>query len=214
MAMWAEFVDLIYVTLFCVSTAFGGSMGWAIAVVSLVVRLALFPLTLRLAYRGLETQAALNRLAPRLRRIREKYKEDQRRMLEETATLYRQNGVRLADSRSLFGVIVQVPIFLGLLGAIRRGLADGGRFLWVKDLAMPDALLACGCAIVTAWSSALAPSLSASQRVPAVALPALLTLLFLSRMAAGMSIYTLASGFVGVGQAVLVRRRAARILTG
>jgi hypothetical protein len=109
MAMWAEFVDLIHVTLFCVPTAFGGSMGWAIT--------------------------------------------------------------------------------------------------------MPDALLAFGCAAVTAWSSALAPSLSASQRVPAVAVPALLTFLFLSRMAAGMSIYTLVSGLVGGGQAVLVRRHAARILT-
>jgi len=213
MAMWAEFVDLIYVTLFCVSTAFGGSMGWAIAVESLVARLALFPLTLRLAYRGLETQAALKRLAPKPRRIREKYKKDQRRMLEETATLYQQNGIELVDRHSLFGAILQTPIFLGLFGAIRRGVADGGRFLWVKDLAMPDALLAFGGAVVTAWSSALAPSLSVSQRVPAVVVPALLTFFFLSRMAAGMSIYTLVSGLVGVAQAVLVRRRAARILT-
>jgi membrane protein insertase Oxa1/YidC/SpoIIIJ len=46
-----------------------------------------------------------------------------------------------------------------------------------------------------------------------VAVPALLTFFFLSRMAAGMSIYTLVSGLVGVAQAVLVRRRAVRILT-
>lgn len=90
---------------------------------------------------------ALNLLAPKLLRIREKHEKDQRRMLEETA------------------------------GSIRRGLADGGRFLWVKDLAMPDGLLALGCAV------------------------------------AGMSIYMLASGLVGVAQAVLVRRRAAHILT-
>jgi YidC/Oxa1 family membrane protein insertase len=211
MAMWAEFVDLIYLALFCVSTAFGGSMGWAIAIVSLAGRLALLPLTLRLAYRGLETQAALNRLAPKLLRIREKHKGDQRRMLEETAALYRQRGIKVADGRSLVGVLVQMPVFLGLFGAIRKGLADGGRFLWVRDLGMPDPLLAFGCALVTAVASALAPNLSASQRVPAVALPALLTLIFLWRMAAGMSIYMLASGLVGVAQAVLVRRHAARM---
>lgn len=213
MAMWAEFVDVIYGTLLCLSTALGGSMGWAIAVVSLIARLALLPLTLHLAYRGLEVQAALKRLEPKLRRIREKHQTDQRRMLEETARLYRENGIRLADGRSLVGGIVQMPIFLGLLGAIRRGLADGGRFLWVRDLARPDALLACCCAAVMAWSSALIPGLSASQKVPAALVPAILTLLFLSRLAAGMSIYTLASGLVGVAQAVLVRRRAARLLT-
>ncbi len=211
MAIWAEFVDLMYVTLFCVSTALGGSMGWAIAVVSLVARLVLFPLTLRLAYRGLEAQAALRRLEPKLRRIREKHKKDQRRVLEATASLYRENGIKLADGRSVLGAMVQAPVFLGLFGAIRRGVADGGRFLWVRDLAMPDALLVLCCAAVTAWSSALAPTLSASQRAPLVIVPALLTLLFLSRMAAGLSIYTL-SGLVGVAQAVLVRRRAAQIL--
>ncbi len=211
MTIWIEFVDILYATLFFVSTALGASMGWAIAVVSLAVRLALLPLTLRLAYRGLETQVALKRLEPKLRKIRERHKNDRRRMLEETARLYQQNGVRIADARSLLGAMAQVPLFLGLFGAVRRGLGDGGRFLWVRDLATPDALLAGICALVTAWASALAPTLSDSQRLPAVVVPAVLTLLFLSRMAAGVSLYALVSGLIGVAQAALVRRRAAQM---
>ena len=211
MAMWADFVDLIYVALFTVSTAFGGSMGWAIAVVSLAARLLLFPLTLRLAYRGLETQRALKRIAPQLERLKVKHKKDQRRLLEETAALYEKNGIRIADGGTLVGVAVQAPVFLGLFGAIQRGVANGGRFLWVKDLAAPDALFAGLCAAVTAWAAALAPSLSASQRLPAVAIPALLTFLFLSRVASGIGVYSLASGLVGVAQAALVRRRALQL---
>jgi membrane protein insertase Oxa1/YidC/SpoIIIJ len=71
--IWTELVDLIYGGLVCVSTALGGSMGWAIAVVSLAVRLGLLPLTLRIAYRGLEMQARLRRLAPELARIRARH---------------------------------------------------------------------------------------------------------------------------------------------
>ena len=213
MMIWAEFVDLIHAGLVCVSTALGGSMGWAIAVVSLVVRVVLLPLTLRLAYRGLETQAAMKRLEPELKRVRAKYKKDQRRVLEETARLYRKHGVRLADGRSLLGTIVQLPIFIGLFGAIRRGLGDGGCFLWVKNIAAPDLPLAAICAGVTALSASLAPGLSASQRAPMVLLPALLTLFFLSRLAAGLSVYALAQGLVGLGQAVLVRRRARQLLS-
>ncbi len=82
--VWAQFVDLIYGLLVCVSTALGGSMGWAIAVVSLVVRAVLLPLTLRMAYRGLEMRAGLKRLEPELKRLRAKYKNDQRRLFEET----------------------------------------------------------------------------------------------------------------------------------
>lgn len=210
--VWAQFVDLIYGLLVCVSTALGGSMGWAIAVVSLVVRLVLFPLTLRMAYRGLEVRVALQRLEPELKRLRARYKKDQKKLFEETARLHQEHGVQVADGRSVFGMIVQMPIFLGLFGAIRRGLGDGGSFLWVENIGVPDLPLAVICSGVTALSSSFAPDLSASQRVPLVVLPALLTLLFLSRMAAGLSIYTLAQGVVGLGQAVLVHRRARKLL--
>ena len=210
--VWAHFVDLIYGLLVCVSMALGGSMGWAIAIVSLVVRVVLFPLTLRMAYRGLEMRVALKRLEPELKRLRARYKRDQRRLFEETARLHQKHGVRVADGHSVFGMIVQMPIFLGLFGAIRRGLGDGGSFLWVKNIGVPDLPLAVICAGVTAVSSSLALDLSASQRVPMVVLPALLTLLFLSRLAAGLSIYTLAQGFIGLGQAVLVHRRARKLL--
>jgi YidC/Oxa1 family membrane protein insertase len=211
MPVWSEFVDVIYATLVCVSTALGGSMGLAIAVVSLVTRVLLLPLTLRLAYRALEVQAAVKRIEPQLARVREKYKTDQRRMLEETARLYQANGIKLVDGGSLVGAAVQAPIFFGLFSAIQRGLAAGGRFLWIKDLALPDAPLAWCCALVTGLSVALGPTLPAAQRMPAILIPALLTLFFLSRLAAGLSLYTLASSLVGLVQAVLVRRRAARL---
>jgi YidC/Oxa1 family membrane protein insertase len=213
MMVWAQFVDLIYGVLVCVSTALGGSMGWAIAVVSLVVRVVMLPLTLRMAYRGLETQLTLRRLEPQLKRVRAKYKKDQRRVAEETALLYRKHGVKLADGRSMLSMVLQLPIFLGLSGAIRRGLGDGGSFLWVKNIATPDLPLAAICAGLAALSASLAPGLSASQRTPMVLLPALLTLVFLSRLAAGLSIYALAQGLVGLGQAVLVRRRARQLLS-
>ncbi|HEY8149495.1 MAG TPA: membrane protein insertase YidC [Vicinamibacteria bacterium] len=211
MPVSSEFVDVIYATLVCVSTALGGSMGLAIAVVSLVARIALLPLTLRLAYRALEVQAAVKKIEPQLTRLRERYKNDQRRMLEETARLYQANGIKLVDGGSLVGTAIQAPIVLGLFAAIRRGLAAGGRFLWIKDLSRPDAALAWCCALVTALSVTLGPTLPAAQRLPAILVPAVLTVVFLSRVAAGVSVYTLASGLVGLVQAMLVRRRAARL---
>jgi YidC/Oxa1 family membrane protein insertase len=208
---WAQFVDLIYALLMIVSTALGGSMGWAIAVVSLAVRVALLPLTLRVAYRGLEMRAALKRLEPELKRTRARYKKDQVRLLEETTRLYQKHGVKLADGRSLFSMILQLPIFVGLFGAIQRGLGEGGSFLWIRNIAAPDLPLAATCAVLTALSSWLAPEVPVSQRVPMVLLPAVLTLFFLSRLAAGLSIYAFAQGVVGLGQAVLVHRRARRV---
>jgi YidC/Oxa1 family membrane protein insertase len=209
--VWGQFVDLIHGALLCISTALGGNMGWAIAVLSLLVRVVLLPLTLSLAYRGLKTQAALERLEPEVKRVRAKYKADQAKLLEETAKLYQKHGVNVADGRSLVGTLVQLPIFIGLFGAIQRGLGSGGSFLWVKSIASPDLPLAGICAAVTALSAWIAPNVSASQRVPMVVLPGLLTLFFLSRLAAGLSIYALSQSVVGVVQAVLVSRRSRQV---
>ena len=97
MDLWTGFVDVLYAILSSVSTAFGGNMGLAIAVVSFSVRMALLPWTLRFAYRSLATQAVLKKIAPQLKRIRQQYKNDPQRIWEETAKLHRQHGVKALD---------------------------------------------------------------------------------------------------------------------
>jgi YidC/Oxa1 family membrane protein insertase len=208
MGLWAAFVDLIYAGLFVLSVVFGGNMGVAIVVLSLSFRLALLPLTLRMAYRSLEVQAALRKLEPELSTIRKKYKDNPRRVWEETAKLHQRHGIKVVEGRSVFGMLVQLPLFLGLFAAVRRGLSGSGRFLWISDLTKPDALLAAACAALTGLSAALGPHSTEQQRTAVAVLPAVLTFLFLWRMAAGVTIYTVSSGLIGLVQSFLVRRRS------
>jgi YidC/Oxa1 family membrane protein insertase len=208
---WSGFVELLHGALFTVSNALGGSMGWAIAVVSLVVRVALLPLTLRIAVKALRTQHALRQLQPELEALRRRYKKDQRRLLEETAKLYEKHGVSVFDGRSLLATLLQLPVFIGLFSAIRKGLVGGGRFLWIRDNSSPDAALAALCGVVTAAAVAASPSLAESHRTVLIVVPALLTTFFLSKLAAGLSIYALSQGLVGLLQAVLVRRRSREV---
>jgi YidC/Oxa1 family membrane protein insertase len=204
-----DFVDLIYTTLAGLSTLLGGNMGLAIGLLSFSVRLALLPLTLWIAQRSADVQAALKKLEPQLSNIRRKYKDDPRRVWEETAILHQQHGIKLVEGKTLLSALVQIPLFLGLFAAVRRGLTGTGRFLWVRDLMQSDPLLACLCAILTGLSAFLAPSVSESQRTAAILLPALLTLLFLWRISSGVAIYSFSSSLVGVVQSLLIRRQAA-----
>ena len=64
MGIWTGFVDLIHAILLGLAMLFGGNMALAIGVLSVTFRLALLPLTLRMAYRSLQIQAALNRVEP------------------------------------------------------------------------------------------------------------------------------------------------------
>jgi membrane protein insertase Oxa1/YidC/SpoIIIJ len=125
--------------------------------------------------------------------------------------LRRQHGVSILDGRSLVATVVQLPVLVGLFSAIRKGLIDGGRFLWVRDISSPDAALAALCGAVTAMAAAASPSLAESQRTILILLPALLTTFFLSKLAAGLSIYALSQALVGLLQSILLRRRAREI---
>jgi YidC/Oxa1 family membrane protein insertase len=201
MGLWTAFVDLIYAGLFGLSVVFGGNMGIAIGVLSLGFRLALLPFTLRMAYRSLEVQAALRKIEPDLSSIRRKYKDDPRRVWEETAKLHQQHGIKVVESWSIFGTLIQLPLFLGLFAAVRRGLTGSA-------LTKPSVLLAAICAALTGISAALVPHPTEQQRAVAVLLPTILTLLFVWRMAAGVSIYMLSSGLIGLVQSFLVRRHS------
>lgn len=209
MEVWTGFVDLIYTTLVTLSTMFGGNMGMAIGALSLGVRLAFLPLTLRMAYHALGVQAALKKLEPELQKIRERHRKDPARIWKETAELHQKHGIQVVDGRSFLGLLIQLPLVIGLMAAVQRGLTGSTRFLWVKDLVQSDPLMACLCALLTAASASLATNVSESQRSISILLPAVLTLLFLWRVSAGVAIYSLSYSLVGVGQSLLVRRRYA-----
>jgi YidC/Oxa1 family membrane protein insertase len=207
---WTGFVDFLYVLLSSLSVAFGGNMGLAIATISFAFRIVLLPFTLRLAYRSLATQAALKKIAPQLARIRKIYKDDPRRIWEETAKLHERHGIKLIDGRSFLGILIQAPLFMGLFSAVQRGLTHASRFLWIKDLSKPDGLLAFICASLIGLSAVVAPGTTEQHKTATAILPVLLTLIFLWRIAAGVGIYSFASSLVGLAQAFMVRRRAAR----
>jgi YidC/Oxa1 family membrane protein insertase len=214
MGVWTHFVDLIFTTLVGLSTMLGGNMGLAIGVLSLSVRLALLPLTLRLAQRSLEVQAALKKLEPQLAGIRKKYRGDPERVWQETASLHQEHGIRIVDAKGFISILVQVPLFLGLFAAVQRGLSSKGRFLWVRDLMQADPWLAGICAVLTGVSAVLVSNAPESQRTAWIVVPALLTLLFLWKISAGVAIYSLSQGLVGVAQSLLLRRHARKLNPG
>ena len=211
MLLWTQFVDLVYTILFGLAGAFGGNMGLAIGFLSLMFRLALLPLTLRMAYRSIDLQAALKKLQPQLTRIQKKHRNDPRRALEETARLLQRHGIKLVDGRSFLSLLVQAPLFFGLLAAVRRGVSSTGRFLWIRNLTTPDPLLAGICAVVAGLSAVIASNAPEQQRALAFVLPAVLTLIFLWRLTSGVIIYSFASGMVGLVQSLLVRRRLGKL---
>ena len=208
MNLWTGFVDELYAILSSLSIIFGGNMGLAIALISFSIRIVLLPWTLRLAYCSLATQAALKRIAPQIKRIKQQYKDDPQRIWQETAKLHREHGIKVMDGSGLLSLFVQAPLFIGLFSAVNRGLARASRFLWIKDLSKPDGIMAFICAALIGLSSAIGPTTTDQHKTVMSIIPALLTLILLWRVAAGVGIYSFASSLVGLAQTYMVRRRA------
>ena len=156
--MWDSFVDLLRAVIVSVAQLCGGSLGGGIILVSAGIRLALLPLTLRLARRARAQQARIAALRPEIEALQRQYANDRQRLMREVRDLYAAHDIKLLTPDGLIGVAIQLPLLSGLFAAVRTGLGTNVRFLWVSDLAKPERLLALAVTALTAWGISGAPT--------------------------------------------------------
>src|SRR5215212_11205386 len=125
--------DSILALLAYLAQQFGGSTGWAIVALSLGIRVALLPLTIRLSRRAMRGQAMVRRLQPELEQLKKTFEKTPERLLEETMKLYRKHGYSPFDLPAMIGMFAQLPIFAMLYRAIGATLASGERFYWIRS---------------------------------------------------------------------------------
>jgi len=208
MALWEQLVGILREAIFAYTLNGHGNVGTGIAVVTLLARLALLPLAIRLARAASAHQAAVQRIQPELDAIRSRFKNDPVKVAEETRRLFRREGVSILPGSSLLGTLVQIPIMVALYSAVRQAASAGSRFFWIADISRPDRVLTVLVTAIGAAAAALGTPPSTQHRVVTVVLPAAVTFFALSRMAAGIGIYWGVSSVVGVVQVLALRRKA------
>jgi YidC/Oxa1 family membrane protein insertase len=207
MAFWTTYIDTLVMALVTLSQAYGGSLGWAIITLSLVARLALLPVTIWLRRRGQARQAQLKTLEPEIAQLRRRYRSDPNRLSKELTRLYSRHGYSPFDATAILGGLVQLPILAGLYSAIGRGLAGGERFLWIGNLARPDALLTVVIASLAFLASYSSPDLPSGARTLYAVLPAAVTLFFAWQLTSGIGLYWATSSVVSVVESLILQRK-------
>ncbi|MDP6580331.1 MAG: membrane protein insertase YidC [Vicinamibacterales bacterium] len=206
MAIWEQVVEILRGSIFVYAQACGGNLGGGILAVTLLARLALFPLTLRVARLSAAHQERMRQLKPELDALRRRFKDDPRRQAEETRRAYARAGVSLVPRAGCLGMLVQTPVLLALFSAVRSVSALGGRFLWLGSIARPDLILAVVVAALTGAAVALGPQSVPQGRTLLIILPTVVTLVALSQMASGIGLYWGVSSAGSLVQAVVLRR--------
>ena len=99
-------------------------------------------------------------------------------------------------------MLVQIPIGAALYRAFATGLGPRTGFLWMSDLARPDALVAIGAATLAGVAAAAAPEASRTAVIVGIVLTGILAW----RLSASVGLYWVASNGVSAVQSVLLRR--------
>jgi YidC/Oxa1 family membrane protein insertase len=206
-------VDLLRSSLFVLAHWFGGSFGAAIVVASLVLRIAMLPITLRATRRRLMLEAKLRALAPDVERLKKRYAGRPQELILATQRLHDEKGIKTVDGRSLIDMLVQFPPAALLYSAIGRVARDAGGFLWVRSLVAPDralALVAAGISAGAAWLAARSPETRTAASLAPIAITGVIAYVFLSHISAGVALYSITNSVVAAVEQAVVLRSLAR----
>jgi YidC/Oxa1 family membrane protein insertase len=94
----------------------GGSWGLAIVGLTVLIRAVLVPLT----FRQLKSMQEMQRLAPHIQAIKEKYKEDKQRQQQEMMKFYQAHKIN--PLASCLPLLLQIPVFISLFYMLRTDL--------------------------------------------------------------------------------------------
>jgi YidC/Oxa1 family membrane protein insertase len=206
----------------------GFGWGFSIIFLTIVVRAALIPLT----WKQIKSMQAMQRVAPQIKELQAKYKDDKQRLQQETMKFYQENKIN--PFASCLPLLLQMPVFISLFYMLRKdlrhdicpainpptvpnpkpcGSTDASQFFFIPDItdkATGGVLVAL---VVLYVGSQLLSSVfmttttDRNQRLLFMALP-FFFVPFIINFPAGLLIYWITTNFWTVGQGFVVRRLA------
>ena len=115
-----------------------GNYGIAIIIVTILMRIVIFPLTLKQE----KSMKKMRDLQPEIEKIKEKYKDSPQEYQQKTAELYRESGVNPLGG--CLPLLIQMPVFVALYWAFSgNAIPADAKFLWFT-LKQPDRLFMIG----------------------------------------------------------------------
>jgi YidC/Oxa1 family membrane protein insertase len=111
-----------------------GNFGLAILIVTVIIKLVLFPL----ANKSYVSMSKMKKLQPELQRIKERYEDDRMRQQQAMMELYKKEKVNPASG--CLPIVVQIPVFFALYKVlfVTIEMRHAPFFGWIKDLSAPD----------------------------------------------------------------------------
>ncbi|MGI9318122.1 MAG: membrane protein insertase YidC [bacterium] len=179
--------------------------GWAIILLTLLVKLIFLPLSAA----SYKSMAKMKKLQPRLQTLKERYGDDKQKFQQEMMKLYKTEKVNPAGG--CLPILVQIPVFIALYWVLLESveLRQADFMLWLKDLSLPDPYyvlpLIMGASMLAQQMLNPAP-VDPLQKKIMTALPVVFTVFFLW-FPAGLVLYWVVNNLLSIGQQYFITKK-------
>ena len=114
--------------------SFVGNWGWAIVILTILIKLAFYPLNAKAG----RSMAQMKVLAPKMEKLKQLYGDDRQKMNQAMMELYRTEKINPLGG--CLPILVQIPVFIALYWVLLASieLRHAPWIGWIKDLSAPD----------------------------------------------------------------------------
>ena len=111
-----------------------GNWGWTIVSITILIKLILFPLS----HKGMVSMNRLKELAPKIKILQDKYKDDKQKASMHMMELYKKEGAN--PMGGCLPMILQIPVFFAIYRVLLNSIELKGSewILWIDDLGAMD----------------------------------------------------------------------------
>ena len=186
-----------------------GNWGWSIVVLTLIIRLILFPLS----YKGMLSMNKLKDLAPKMKELQEKYKDDKQKLQMHMMDLYKKNGAN--PMGGCLPILLQIPVFFAIYRVLLNAIELKGAewVLWIHDLSLKDPyyILPITMGILMFLQQKITPTTFTDpmQEKMMKFLPLIFTVFFVM-FPAGLTLYWTVNNFCSIIQQYVINKAFAR----
>jgi YidC/Oxa1 family membrane protein insertase len=183
--------------------------GWAIVLQTLIITIALLPLRIT----QLKSTLKMQRVAPQIKSIQEKYKKytlrDPRKaaMNEEISALYKKEGVNPAGG--CLPLLIQMPFLIAYYKMLGGALElRHAHWLWISDLSAADWVLPILMVVSMVVMQRMTPQAGidpAQQKMLTVMMPLMMGFIFF-KLPAGLNLYYTESNLISIAQQAVMNR--------
>ena len=191
-----------------------GNYGVAIILLTILIRVILWWPTQKSYTSMKKMQGAMGKMQPRIKTLKELYKNNPAKLNEETMKLYKEYQIN--PMGGCLPMLLQMPVFFALYKTLTSAVElKGAEFVWMwKDLSTKDPAyilpLAMGASMFIqqkmSTPPAATPESATQQKMMLYLMPVMLT--FFSFMwPSGLLLYWVVSNVLSIGQQVLINRK-------